>query len=124
MSNLQISNQQAFSPRIIWMRLFPTLIYAAIIPYLIYLLATKSFHLSEVNALLLAAISPILGVLIEFVRERQLSLIGLLALVGIATRLLSALIFNDARLVLISDSLMMGVYGLLMLGSVLIGKPL
>lgn len=123
MSNLRISNRQAFSPQTIWMRLLPTLIYAAIVPYLIYLVATGSFHLSEVNALLLAAISPASGSLIELVRKRRLSLIGSFALVGIAVKLLSALLFNDARLVLISHSLMVGVFGLLMLGSVLIGKP-
>lgn len=123
MSNLQLSNKQAFSPQTIWKGLLPTLIYAAAIPYLIYIVATRSFHLSEVNALLLTAISPALGVLIELVRKRRLSLIGSFALVGIAVKLLSALIFNDARLVLISDSLMPGVFGLLMLGSVLIGKP-
>ncbi|EFH85838.1 VC0807 family protein [Ktedonobacter racemifer] len=76
-----------------------------------------------VNALLLAAISPASGSLIELVRKRRLSLIGSFALVGIAVKLLSALLFNDARLVLISHSLMVGVFGLLMLGSVLIGKP-
>ncbi|EFH85840.1 hypothetical protein Krac_7088 [Ktedonobacter racemifer DSM 44963] len=51
MSNLRISNQQAFSPQTIWMRLLPTLIYAAIVPYLICLVATGSFHLSEVSTL-------------------------------------------------------------------------
>ncbi|GHP00435.1 hypothetical protein KSF_104820 [Reticulibacter mediterranei] len=123
MSNLPVSNQQAFSPRMIGMKLLPTLIYAAIVPYLIYLVATGSIHLSEVNALLLAAITPVFGVLIELMRKRRLSLIGSFTLVGIAVKLLSALLFNDARLVLISHSLMIGVFGLLMLGSVLIGKP-
>lgn len=123
MSNLQISDQQTPAPRMLWMRLLPALIYSAILPYLIYLLATASFHLSAVNALLLAAISPVCGTLIESVLKRRLSLIGSFALIGIAAKLLSALLFNDAHLVLISDSLMFGVFGLLMLGSVLIGKP-
>lgn len=33
------------------------------------------------------------------------------------------MLFHDPHLVLISDSLLTGVYGLLLLGSVLIGKP-
>jgi short chain dehydrogenase len=123
MSNLQTANQQAFSLRTIRMRLLPTLIYAALVPYLIYRVGSERFHLSAVNALLLAAISPTCGSLIEFVRKRQLSVLGLLALVGIAAKVVSALLFHDARLVLISDSLLSGVYGLLLLGSVLIGKP-
>jgi hypothetical protein len=76
-----------------------------------------------VNALLLAALSPAIGTLIEFVRKRQMSVLGLLALVGIAAKVVGALLFNNARVVLISDSLLTGVYGLLLLGSVLIGKP-
>jgi intracellular septation protein A len=124
MSNLQISNQQAFSPRMILRRLLPTLIYAALVPYLIYRVGSEHYHLSAVNALLLAAISPVVGSLIEFVRKRQLSVLGLFALLGIAAKVVSALLFHDARLVLISDSLLTGVYGLLLLGSVLIGKPI
>src|SRR5579872_2646164 len=123
MSNLQISNQPAFSPHTILVRLLPTLIYAALVPYLIYRVGNEHYHLSAVNVLLLAAISPALGSLIEFVRKRQLSVLGLFALVGIAAKVVSALLFHDARLVLISDSLLSGVYGLLLLGSVLIGKP-
>ena len=106
MSKMQTANQPALSRRAIRTRLLLTLIYAALVPYLIYRVATSRYHLSAVNALLLAALSPAVGSLIEFVRKRQLSVLGLFALV------------------LISDSLLTGVYGLLLLGSVLIGKPL
>ncbi|MBO0780994.1 MAG: hypothetical protein J2P37_19400 [Ktedonobacteraceae bacterium] len=124
MSHLSISNQQAFSPRTILMKLLPTLIYAAVLPYLIYMVAHGSLHLSEVDALLLAAVPQVFGVLVELVSKRRLSLIGSMALIGMAVKLASALLVSDARLVLISDSLMIGVYGLILLGSVLIGKPL
>jgi len=120
---MQTANQPALSRRAIRTRLLLTLIYAALVPYLIYRVATSRYHLSAVNALLLAALSPAIGTLIEFVRKRQMSVLGLLALVGIAAKVVSALLFNNARVVLISDSLLTGVYGLLLLGSVLIGKP-
>jgi hypothetical protein len=120
---MQTANQPALSRRAIRTRLLLTLIYAALVPYLIYRVGTERYHLSAVNALLLAALSPAAGTLIEFVRKRQLSVLGLFALVGIAAKVVSALLFHDARLVLISDSLLTGVYGLLLLGSVLIGKP-
>ena len=124
MSNMQISNQQVFSPHTIVRRLLPTLIFAALIPYLIYRVGTQDYHLSAVNALLLAAISPTVGLLITYVQGRQMNVLGLFSLVGIAAKVLSALLFHDARLVLISDSLLSGVYGLLLLGSVLMGKSL
>jgi hypothetical protein len=76
-----------------------------------------------VNALLLAALSPAVGSLIEFVQKRQLSVLGVFAFAGIAAKVASALLFHDPHLVLISDSLLSGVFGLLLLGSVLIGKP-
>lgn len=123
MSNLQTSKQPAFSARTIGMRLLPALIYSALIPYLIYRVGTERYHLSAVNALLLAAISPVVGSLIEFVRKRQLSVLGVFALVGIAAKVVSALLFHDPHLILISDSLLTGVLGLFLLGSVLIGKP-
>jgi intracellular septation protein A len=120
---MQTANQPALSRRTIRTRILLTLIYAALVPYLIYRLGTERYHLSAVNALLLAALSPAAGTLIEFVRKRQLSVLGVFALVGIAAKVVSALLFHDARLVLISDSLLTGVYGLILLGSVLIGKP-
>jgi intracellular septation protein A len=123
MSKMQTANQPALSRRTIRTKLLLTLIYAALVPYLIYRVGTERYHLSAVNALLLAALSPAVGTLIEFVRKRQLSVLGVFALVGIAAKVVSALLFHDARLVLISDSLLTGVYGLLLLGSVLIGKP-
>lgn len=124
MSKMQTAHQPALSRRAIRTRILFTLIYAALVPYLIYRVGTERYHLSAVNALLLAAISPTLGSLIEFVRKRQLSVLGLFAFVGIAAKIVSALLFHDARLVLISDSLLSGVFGLLLLGSVLLGKPL
>lgn len=123
MSQMQTANQPALSGRAIRTRLLLTLIYAALVPYLIYRVATERYHLSVVNTLLLAALSPAVGTLIEFVRKRQVSVLGVFALVGIAAKVVSALLLHDARLVLISDSLLTGVYGLLLLGSVLIGKP-
>jgi hypothetical protein len=123
MLNLQTENKPGFSRRAIRMRILFTLIYAAIVPFLIYRVATSRFHLSAVNALLLAALAPALGSLIEFVRKRHLSVLGLFAFAGIGTKVASALLFHDPHLVLISDSLLSGVIGLLLLGSVLIGKP-
>jgi len=60
MSNMQTANQPALSRRAIRTRLFLTLIYAALVPYLIYRVGTECYHLSAVNALLLVALSPAL----------------------------------------------------------------
>lgn len=86
MSKMQTANQPALSRRAIRTRILFTLIYAVLVPYLIYRVGNERYHLSAVNALLLAALSPAVGSLIEFVRKRQLSVLGLFALVGIAAK--------------------------------------
>src|SRR2546423_1570645 len=118
MSDMQISRQPALSRRAILRRLLP-----ALIPYFVYRVGTEHYHLTAVSALLLAALSPAVGSLIEFARKRQLSVLGVFSLVGIVAKVASALLFHAPRLVLVSDSLLTGVYGLLLLGSVLVGKP-
>jgi hypothetical protein len=123
MANQQPLVQHTFLPRSLRKRLLPRLIYAGIMPYGIYRVGTTHFHLAAVNALLLAAISPALGSLLDLIQKRQLSMLGLFSLAGIGIKVLTALLFHNARLVLISDSLLAGVYGLLLLGSVLIGRP-
>src|SRR5438067_11738959 len=123
MSKMQTAHHPALSRRAIRTRLLLTLIYAALVPYLIYRVGTERYHLSAVNALLLVALSPAIGTLIEFVRKRQMSVPGLLGLVGIAAKAVSALLFNNAPLVLISDSLLTGAYGLPLLGPLLVGEP-
>jgi glucose uptake protein GlcU len=80
MSKMQTANQPALSRRAIRTRLLLTLIYAALVPYLIYRVATSRYHLSAVNALLLAALSPAIGTLIEFVRKRQMSVLTVICI--------------------------------------------
>lgn len=117
-----MSEQNIQGTRRIWLALLPMLIYNAVLPYIIYRLASP--HMSTASALLLAAIPPASSTAIDLLRHHRLNLLGTLVLVGIIIRISSALIFKNIRLILISDSLMIGVYGLFALGSLLIGKPL
>jgi len=116
-----VSDQQ-MSSRSIWLSLLPMILYTAVLPYVIFRLASP--HMSTVTALLLAAVPPAFVTVLGLVRQRRFNLLGSLALVGISVKLMSALFFRDVRLVLLSDSLMIGVYGLLMLGSLIVQKPL
>lgn len=117
-----MSAQNMQGTRRIWLALLPMLIYVVALPYIIYRLASP--HMPTTSALLLAAIPPAIGTAIDLLRRHRLNLLGTLVLVGIAIRILSALLFKDIRLILISDSLMIGVYGVIMLASLLFGKPL
>src|SRR5258708_1147627 len=99
MSDMEISRQPALSRRAILRRLLPALIYAALIPYFVYRVGTEHYHLTAVSALLLAALSPAVGSLIEFARKRQLSVLGGFSLVGLAAKDTSALLFPTPPLV-------------------------
>lgn len=117
-----MSNQNARPSQGFWLALLPTILYAAILPYVIYRLASS--HMATIPALLLAGIPPALWTVYGLIRRGRLNLLGTLSLLGIAVKLLSALLFKDTRLVLISDSLMIGVYGAIMLASLLVRKPI
>ncbi|MBO0779337.1 MAG: hypothetical protein J2P37_10965 [Ktedonobacteraceae bacterium] len=102
--------------------LLTNLLYMAVLPFIIYHFASP--YMSAVASLLLAALPPALRTLFGLLKHGRLNLLGILSLLSIAVKLLSALIFQDPRLVLLSDSLMTGVHGVLLLGSLLVGKPL
>ena len=117
-----MSAQNRQSSHQIWFALLPTILSVAVLPYIIYRLASP--YMPTISALLLAAIPPALVTAIGLIRQRRLNLLGALSLVGIAVKLISALLFKDIRLILISDSLMTGVYGIIMLLSLCFGKPI
>ena len=62
--------------------------------------------------------------MLDLLRSRRLNLLGVFALLAIALNLAIGLLFKDARLLLVSSSLLPGMYGLIMLVSVLMGKPI
>jgi intracellular septation protein A len=102
--------------------LLTNLLYMAVLPIVIYHVASSS--LSMVDALLLAALPPALRTMFGLLKQGRLNLLGVLALVSIAVKLLSGLAFQDPRLVLVSASLVTGVHSVLLLSSLLFGQPL
>ena len=122
MSNQQVPGQYLPYIRQIWRSTLPTIVVVAVLPVLIYVLASP--HMAAIPALFLASIPAITYTLFGLAHHRRLNLIGVLSLLGIAVKLVSLFVFKDAKLVLASDSLMMGVYGMLMLASLPFGKPL
>lgn len=117
-----MSVQNVQGTRRIWLALLPVVIYAAVLPYIIFRLASP--HMPTASALLLAAIPPALGAAFDLIRTRRLNLLSTLVLVGIIIRIISALVFKDIRLIQISDSLMIGVWGVIALASVVVSQPL
>lgn len=100
----------------------PDLLISLVGPVLVYRLSSP--YMPATWALLLAGVLPIARIGMNLVRHHRLNLIGSFALLAIALKILIALVFNDVRLVLVSDSLITAVYGILMLASLLTPTPL
>jgi intracellular septation protein A len=91
-------------------------------PFLVYQLAAR--HMSETAALMLSAAPPILWCIGQLIRSRKLDALSLLVITGIALSLVATLLGGSPRLLLVRESFITGIIGLIFLGSLLFPKPL
>ncbi|MFP5019368.1 VC0807 family protein [Pseudonocardia phyllosphaerae] len=99
----------------------PSLLIDAALPYAVY--ATLSAHgVSDVAALAFSAIPPALNVAWQAVRSRKLNGIGAFVLVTIGIGLATSLISGDPRFAVARDALQSIVFGVLLAGSLVIGR--
>src|SRR6266571_5991046 len=102
--------------------LLPDLIYTIVGPFVVYRLLSP--HIPATYALLLAGLLPAIRMMIGLVRHHRLNPLGVFSLLAIVLNIFSGLVLKDTRLQLASGSLVTGVYGILMLASLLTPKPL
>jgi hypothetical protein len=100
----------------------PDLLISLVGPVLIYRLAAP--YLPANDALLLADALPVLRIADGLIRRHRLNLIGVFSLLTVALKILLALVLRDARVILISDSLITATFGILLLVSLLTASPL
>ena len=91
-------------------------------PFLVYQLAAG--HMSETAALMLSSAPPILWSIGQLIWSRKLDALSLLVIAGIALSLGATLLGGSPRLLLIRESFITGIFGLVFLGSLLFPKPL
>ena len=91
-------------------------------PFLVYQLATG--HMSETAALIVSAAPPILWSIGQIIWSRKLDALSLLVISGIALTLVATLLGGSPRLLLIRESFITGIFGLIFLGSLLFPRPL
>ncbi|MEO3816315.1 VC0807 family protein [Plantactinospora sp. B24E8] len=101
----------------------PTILFNAFLPFLTYGMLTDR-GMSELSALAVSAVWPAVEVAALFAIRRRIDEIGVLSLLIIALGVVSALALQDERLVLIKDSAVTGLFGLVLLGSLLAPRPL
>ncbi|HEY4814141.1 MAG TPA: VC0807 family protein [Chthoniobacterales bacterium] len=91
-------------------------------PFLVYQLAAG--RMSETGALMLSSAPPILWSIGQLIWSRKFDTLSLLVIAGIALSLVATLLGGSPRLLLVRESLITGIFGLIFLGSLLCPKPL
>ncbi|WP_423821462.1 VC0807 family protein [Salinisphaera sp. SPP-AMP-43] len=99
-----------------------TIVVNIIAPYVIYIVLEA--HMSRFGALLCSSIPPLLQSVASVIRRRRIDTMAALVLSGIALSLLLIALGGSARLLLIRESLLTGVFGVVFLASLLLPRPL
>jgi hypothetical protein len=98
-------------------------VFNVLLPYLTYALLTDR-GMAEVPALAISAVWPAVEVAGLFAIRRRIDEFGMLTLMFIGLGVLSSLFFDSTRLALVKESALTGLFGLAMLGSLLLPRPL
>ena len=91
-------------------------------PFLVYHLAEG--HMSTTAALIWSSTPPIIWSVVQLLRSRTLDAMSMLVIAGIALSLIATLLGGSPRLLLIRESFITGIFGLIFLGSLLFPRPL
>ena len=91
-------------------------------PWLVYRLVESSTSIT--GALILSSLPPIIWSLWQLMHSRKLNVIGMLVIAGIAASLAATMLGGNPRLLLVRESFITGVFGLVFLGSLWFPRPL
>jgi uncharacterized membrane protein len=92
------------------------------IPWVIYTLLLNYF--SSFVSLLLATLLPLVDNLYHLIKHREADAFGLFMLTGFVLGLLAFLLGGNEKLILLRESMVTGILGLIFIGSLFFSKPL
>jgi hypothetical protein len=95
-----------------------------LLPLVIYQVMHQAFHATDLVALTVAMIAPLLSTLMTFLLKRRIDLLGAFVLAGFVLDYLLAYMTGDARFLLLRDSLFLGCFGLVCLVSLAFPQPM
>lgn len=104
------------------LKMLPELVCNFLLPWLCYRWALAPW--GESTALMVSALPPILWSVIELLRFRRIDALSLLVVGGIVLSLLVMLLGGSPRVLLMRESLLSGLFGVVFLLSLLAGRPL
>jgi hypothetical protein len=102
--------------------LLPSLALNAVVPFIVFTVLTGQ-GVSNVPALILSGVFPVLGVVWGLARTRRADTLGLVSLAFIVVGVGSSVLTGNAQFILIKESMLTGVFGLVCLLSLLAPKP-
>jgi intracellular septation protein A len=100
-----------------------TILLSIVAPIVIYGMLTDR-GVGEVPALIISGIGPVVDLLITMVVARRVDEFSLIVLVFLLLSVVTSLLFDDPRLLLLKESALTGIFGLILLGSLLAPRPL
>jgi hypothetical protein len=100
-----------------------TILLSVVAPIVIYgMLTDRGF--SEVSALIISGVGPVVDLAITMAISRRIDEFSVFVLVFLVIGVVTSLLFDDPRLLLLKESAVTGLFGLVLLGSLLAPRPL
>lgn len=93
-----------------------------LLPWACYRLAKP--HFGAIHAIMASAAPPMAWSLIEFARKRRIDAISVMVLGGIGLSLVGFALGGSAKLLLMRESLITGLIGIVFVASAIVGRPL
>ena len=101
----------------------PTILFNIVLPIITYAVLT-GYGMADAPALAASGLWPLLELGISFARTRHADEFSIMVLVFLVVGVAASLAFNDARLLLVKDSAVTGLFGIVLLGSLFAPRPL
>jgi hypothetical protein len=99
--------------------LLPSIFFGAVVPLTVFNLVHHHVH-SEAEALILAGIFPVVWVIFNLIRSRQVDVVGIVVIIGFAVGVVTSTLLGGNTYVLKArDSAFTALFGLFCIGSVL-----
>jgi hypothetical protein len=100
-----------------------TILLSVVAPIVIYSMLTDR-GVGEVPALIISGIGPVVDLVITMLVSRRVDEFSIFVLVLLVIGVVTSLLFDDPRLLLLKESAVTGLFGVVLLGSLLAPRPL
>jgi hypothetical protein len=104
--------------------LLPSILVNGVLVYLIYTLLKSYTSVSDLVALLLSSVPTLISEIVSISRQRQLDVLGIIVLAFLAISALISFIGGDPKLLLIRESFLTVVLGVVCIVSLLFPRPI